>query len=167
MPNVDAMDTTTRHRDRRDAGRRRFAGHRHARVANCFLIVDDHDKALSFYRDVLGFTVTQDVTMGDYRWLSVSTPTQPELEITIQSVGGGPGTSEEDRTGDGHAARQGADGPLIFSCDDVDALFEHVRASGVGGAPGAGRPVLRRARLRVPRPRGQPAALQDRARPQG
>ena len=60
-------------------------------VANCFLVVDDHEAALTFYRDVLGFTVTQDVSMGEYRWLSVSTPTQPELEITIQSVGGGPG----------------------------------------------------------------------------
>ena len=69
--------------------------------------------------------------MGDYRWLSVSTPTQPELEITIQSVGGGPGTSEEDRTAIDTLLAKGLMSPLIFSCDDVDALFEHVQASGV------------------------------------
>ena len=100
-------------------------------VANCFLVVDDHERALSFYRDVLGFTVTQDVSMGDYRWLSVSTPTQPELEITIQSVGGGPGTSEADRAAIDTLLAKGLMTPLIFSCEDVDALFEHVRASGV------------------------------------
>ena len=99
-------------------------------VANCFLVVDDHEKALTFYRDVLGFTVTQDVSMGDYRWLSVSTPTQPELEITIQSVGGGPGTSEEDRAAIDTLLAKGLMSPLIFSCDDVDALFEHVQAAG-------------------------------------
>ena len=68
--------------------------------------------------------------MGDYRWLSVSTPTQPELEITIQSVGGGPGTSEEDRVAIDTLLAKGLMSPLIFSCDDVDALFEHVRAAG-------------------------------------
>ena len=100
-------------------------------VANCFLVVDDHDAALAFYGDVLGFTVTKDVSMGDYRWLSVSTPTQPELEITIQSVGGGPGTSEEDRAAIDTLLAKGLMTPLIFSCADVDALFEHVRASGL------------------------------------
>jgi uncharacterized glyoxalase superfamily protein PhnB len=99
-------------------------------LANCFLTVDDHEQALAFYRDVLGFTVTQDVSMGEYRWLSVATPTQPGLEITIQSVGGGPGTSEEDRRAMDTLLAKGLLAPLIFSCADVDALFEHVRASG-------------------------------------
>ena len=134
-------------------------------VANCFLVVDDHDKALTFYRDVLGFTVTQDVSMGDYRWLSVATPTQPELEITIQSVGGAPARATRTNR-DGHPARQGPAAPLIFSCD-VDALFEHVQASACRGAPGARRPVLRGARLRVPRPRRQHAAVSRRRRRPG
>ena len=132
MPNLEGMETT-------DSSTRTTAvpattGTTPATatlaVANCFLVVDDHEKALTFYRDVLGFTVTQDVSMGDYRWLSLSTPTQPELEITIQSVGGGPGTSEEDRVAIDTLLAKGLMSPLIFSCDDVDALFEHVRAAG-------------------------------------
>ncbi len=99
-------------------------------VANCFLVVDDHEKALTFYRDVLGFTVTKDVSMAEFRWLSVATPLQPELEITIQSVGGGPGVSEEDRTAIDTLLAKGLLTPLVFRCDDVDALFEHVQASG-------------------------------------
>ncbi len=97
MPNLEGMDTTT---STGNAGMPAASGSPATAtlaVANCFLVVDDHDKALTFYRDVLGFTVTKDVTMGEFRWLSVATPTQPGLEITIQSVGGGPGVSEEDR----------------------------------------------------------------------
>ncbi|HSO64522.1 MAG TPA: VOC family protein [Ornithinibacter sp.] len=130
------MDTTTSSaspHDTRTAGMPAAAGSPATAtlaVANCFLVVDDHDAALAFYRDVLGFTVTQDVSMGDHRWLSVATPTQPELEITIQSVGGGPGTSDEDRAAIDALLAKGLMSPLIFGCDDVDALFEHVAASG-------------------------------------
>jgi uncharacterized glyoxalase superfamily protein PhnB len=136
VPNLGGMDTNTSTAAQGDLASTHSAGSAGSpatatlAVANCFLVVDDHDKALAFYRDVLGFTVTQDVSMGDYRWLSVSTPTQPELEITIQSVGGGPGTSEEDRTAIDTLLAKGLMSPLIFSCDDVDGLFEHVRASG-------------------------------------
>ena len=130
-------------------------------VANCFLVVDDHEKALTFYRDVLGFPVTKDVSMGEFRWLSVATPTQPGLEITIQSVGGGPGVSEEDRAAIDTLLAKGLLTPLVFRCDDVDGAVRARAGVGAGrGAAGAHRPVLRRARLRVPRPGGQHAAVQ-------
>ena len=124
MPNLDGMDTTTSPTTPNASATASLA------VANCFLVVDDHEKALAFYRDVLGFTVTKDVSMGDFRWLSVAPPTQPELEITIQSVGGGPGVSEEDRAAIDSLLAKGLLTPLISRCDDVDALFEHVQASG-------------------------------------
>lgn len=130
MPNLEDMDTTT---STGTAGMPAAAGSpatASLAVANCFLVVDDHEKALTFYRDVLGFTVTKDVTMGDYRWLSVATPTQPGLEITIQSVGIFPGCSDEDREAMDTLLVKGLMNPLIFRCDDVDALFEHVRAAG-------------------------------------
>ncbi len=126
MPSLEPMDTTTSTASPSTGS----AATASLAVANCFLVVDDHEKALTFYRDVLGLTVTKDVSMGDYRWLSVSTPRQPGLEITIQSVGGGPGTSEEDRAAIDTLLAKGLLTPLVFSCDDVDGLFEHVRASG-------------------------------------
>jgi uncharacterized glyoxalase superfamily protein PhnB len=129
VSNVEDMDTTTTATPKTTAtasGRPTAS----LAVANCFLVVDDHDKALTFYRDVLDFTVTQDVTRGDYRWLSVSPPRQPDLEITIQSVGIYPGCSDEDRAAMDTLLAKGLLSPLIFRCDDVDALFEHVRATG-------------------------------------
>ena len=125
MPNLDGMDTSPGTSTSTRSPATASLG-----VANCFLVVDDHDKALTFYRDVLGFTVTKDVTMGDYRWLSVTTPTQPDLEITIQSVGIYPGCSDEDRQAMDTLLVKGLMNPLIFRCDDVDAVFEHLRAAG-------------------------------------
>ena len=75
MPNLEGMDTTTSHQE--PTGMPAASGSpatASLAVANCFLVVDDHEKALTFYRDVLGFTVTKDVSMGEFRWLSVATP---------------------------------------------------------------------------------------------
>ena len=42
------------------------------KIASVF--VDDQEKALQFYTDVLGFEVKQDVPAGEYRWLTVGSP---------------------------------------------------------------------------------------------
>jgi catechol 2,3-dioxygenase-like lactoylglutathione lyase family enzyme len=99
-------------------------------VANVFLVVDDHEAALGFYRDVLGFTVVSDYTQGEFRWLNLTPPAQPDLTMTIQSVGGGPHTSEEDRAAIDTLLAKGLLTPVVLRCADVDAVFEHVRASG-------------------------------------
>lgn len=98
-------------------------------LANCFVYVDDPEKALAFYRDTLGLTVKTDVTNGDYRWLTMVTPSQPELEITIQQTAAMP-ASDEDKKVLADLVAKGVAGALIFTVDDVDAVFEHVRASG-------------------------------------
>lgn len=99
-------------------------------LANCFVTVDDPDAALGFYRDVLGFTVRKDVTVGDFRWLTLTTPDQPELEITISQVGSGYPMAKEDCEALADLLAKGMLSALIFDCADVDAVFEHVRASG-------------------------------------
>ena len=99
-------------------------------LANCFVTVDDPEAALGFYRDVLGFTVCKDVTAGNFRWLTLTTRHQPELEITIQQLGSGYPVPEADQEALADLLAKGMLGALIFDCDDVDAVFEHVRASG-------------------------------------
>lgn len=100
------------------------------RVAYCFITVDDHDRALGFYRDVLGFEVRHDVSFEGSRWVTVVPPGQPELEITIETVETNPGTSAEDREKLADLLAKGLLPGLIFVTDDVDATFEHIRASG-------------------------------------
>ena len=97
-------------------------------LATCFLTVDDPEAALGFYRDILGFKVKNDVSHGDFRWLTLATG-QPDLEIVLHQVGSAPMT-DDDAAAMGDLMAKGLLGALIFSCDDVDALFEHVRAAG-------------------------------------
>ena len=38
------------------------------------ILVDNQDKALAFYRDILGFVLKHDIPMGEYRWLTLTAP---------------------------------------------------------------------------------------------
>jgi catechol 2,3-dioxygenase-like lactoylglutathione lyase family enzyme len=50
------------------------------------VFVNDQDKALKFYTEVLGFVKKQDVTAGKYRWLTVVSPDQPNgTELLLES----------------------------------------------------------------------------------
>jgi catechol 2,3-dioxygenase-like lactoylglutathione lyase family enzyme len=49
--------------------------------------VTDIDQARDFYVDKLGFVLREDVTMGDYRWLTVGHPEQKELKVNLQVPG--------------------------------------------------------------------------------
>jgi catechol 2,3-dioxygenase-like lactoylglutathione lyase family enzyme len=40
--------------------------------------VDDQDKALRFYTEVLGFAKKADFSQGPYRWLTVASPEEPD-----------------------------------------------------------------------------------------
>jgi predicted enzyme related to lactoylglutathione lyase len=48
------------------------------------IYVDDQEKALRFYTDVLGFVKKMDVTQGPYRWLTVVSPEAPDgIELQL------------------------------------------------------------------------------------
>ena len=64
------------------------------------VLVDDQDKALQFYTDVLGFEKKHDIPMGEFRWLTVVSPQDPDRHGAApragrpsggQAVQGGPG----------------------------------------------------------------------------
>lgn len=49
------------------------------------VLVDDQEKALRFYTDVLGFVKKHDVPMGESRWLTVVSPDAPdEIELLLE-----------------------------------------------------------------------------------
>jgi catechol 2,3-dioxygenase-like lactoylglutathione lyase family enzyme len=50
-------------------------------VARCFVTVTDPDKALAFYRDVLGLELVMDVPKGDFRWIAVGSKSQPGVDV--------------------------------------------------------------------------------------
>jgi catechol 2,3-dioxygenase-like lactoylglutathione lyase family enzyme len=80
------------------------------------LLVSDQDEALEFYTTKLGFEVTEDRKLGDYRWLLVRLPDNKELCINLDAA----------RTGEQQAlvGRQAADLPL-FSIETDDCVSEY------------------------------------------
>jgi catechol 2,3-dioxygenase-like lactoylglutathione lyase family enzyme len=49
------------------------------------VLVDDQDKALRFYTDVLGFVKKTEVPLGDARWLTVVSPESPDgVELVLE-----------------------------------------------------------------------------------
>ena len=99
-------------------------------ISAVHILVDDPDAALAFYRDTLGLTVTNEVARDEFRWITLATDSQPEIQIVLSQPHAG--RSQED--GDAIAAllAKGELRPLHFRSDDLDTTFEKV-----AGAPGA------------------------------
>ncbi|HXP57867.1 MAG TPA: VOC family protein [Streptosporangiaceae bacterium] len=92
--------------------------------------VDDVDTALTFYRDILGLAVTDEVANGDFRWITLQTDSQPEIKIVLSEPHAG--RSKED--GDALAAllAKGALTMIQLRTDNLDATFDKIAtAAGV------------------------------------
>ena len=90
------------------------------------VFVDDQEEALRFYTEVLGFLKKHDVPTGEYRWLTVVSPEDPEgTELLLEPSG--------------HPAAKPFKDALVadgipftaFAVDDVHAEFERLRGLGV------------------------------------
>jgi catechol 2,3-dioxygenase-like lactoylglutathione lyase family enzyme len=98
------------------------------KLSHTFLDVHDIDLALAFYRDVLELDVHTDVTMDDFRWVTMSPKSQPDLEIGLMDPRQGPGAPDADAVLT--LTAKGSMNGLIFVTADVDGDFEKVRAAG-------------------------------------
>ena len=98
------------------------------KISHSFITVDDQEKALAFYRDALGLVVNTDAPLGPYRWLTVSAPGNPSMEIVLATpdMGHGPDDTEALRM----LLAKGALNGVLFTTDNCDAFFERVRATG-------------------------------------
>jgi catechol 2,3-dioxygenase-like lactoylglutathione lyase family enzyme len=90
------------------------------------VLVDDQDKALRFYTDVLGFVKKTEIPLGEARWLTVVSPEEPEgTELLLEP--------------DAHPAAKPFKQALVadgipftsFAVDDVRSEFERLRSLGV------------------------------------
>ena len=55
------------------------------RIKLTSIMVDDQDKALRFYTEVLGFRKKHDIPVGDYKWLTVVSPEGPDdIELSLE-----------------------------------------------------------------------------------
>jgi catechol 2,3-dioxygenase-like lactoylglutathione lyase family enzyme len=90
------------------------------------VLVDDQDKALRFYTDVLGFVKKTEIPLGEARWLTVVSPEKAEgTELLLEP--------------DGHPAAKPFKQALVedgipftsFAVDDVRSEFDRLRGLGV------------------------------------
>ncbi len=99
-------------------------------LSQCFIAVDDHDRALAFYTGVLGMEVRNDVGFEGMRWVTVGSPAQPDVDIVLEPPLADPNASPADRQAMAELLAKGLLRGVIFTTDDVDATFERIRAAG-------------------------------------
>ncbi len=89
------------------------------------IYVDDQDKALHFYTDVLGFAKKDDVSKGPYRWLTVSSPEDPDggqLQLARDDNPAGKAYQQ--------ALLQQHQPAVMLFTDDIKATVERIKARG-------------------------------------
>ena len=96
------------------------------RITVTSVLVDDQDKALAFYTDVLGFLPKEDVPVGEHRWLTVVSPEQPEGTELLLEPGEHPAVRpfKEALVADGIPFTS-------FAVADVQAEYDRLVARGV------------------------------------
>jgi len=100
------------------------------KLRNCFIAVQDHDEALAFYRDLLGLVVRNDVKYEGMRWTTVGPESQPDVNIVLEPPLADPNAAPADRKVMKEMLAKGLLRGVIFSTEDCDATFEHIRSGG-------------------------------------
>jgi catechol 2,3-dioxygenase-like lactoylglutathione lyase family enzyme len=97
-------------------------------LSHCYVAVDDPDAALAFYRDALGLELRSDVSSEGFRWVTLSPPDQPDLEVVLVE----PHAGRVEQDGDALLSllKRGSLNGLIFRTDDLEKVFENVCAAG-------------------------------------
>ena len=88
--------------------------------------VEDQEKALDFYTNVLGFMKKRDIPFGEHRWLTVvSTDEQSGVELLLEPVGFEPTKLYQ------QSLKEAGIPWTSFAVDDVDAEYERLSQQGV------------------------------------
>src|SRR6202789_3150033 len=89
------------------------------------VFVDDQDKALRFYTDILGFAKKADFSNGPFRWLTVASPEEPdgtELQLALNT---NPAAKAYQQ-----AILQQSQPAANFITDDIKGDYERIKAHG-------------------------------------
>ena len=89
------------------------------------VLVDDQEKALRFYTEVLGFTKKADFSKGSYRWLTVASPDEPEGTELQLALNNNPADKAYQQ-----AKFQQNQPAVMFFTDDVQSDYDRMKARG-------------------------------------
>jgi predicted enzyme related to lactoylglutathione lyase len=96
------------------------------RIKVTTLYVDDQEKALRFYTEILGFTKKTDFSQGPYRWLTVASPEDPdgvELQLALNNNPAAKAFQQ--------ATFQQNQPAIMFFTEDLNSDFERIKSRGV------------------------------------
>lgn len=99
-------------------------------IHSTFVVHTDPEASLSFYRDVLGFEVRQDVGGGTMRWITVGAPSQPDTSFVLTPPFPDPQVTEEERRVLAEMMAKGTFGHVILATANLDAAFARVSEAG-------------------------------------
>jgi uncharacterized glyoxalase superfamily protein PhnB len=104
------------------------------RIANAQVWVHDQEEALAFYTKKLGMEVRADASfaeLGDFRWLTVGPPGQPDVAIVLMTIPGPPVMDAETAEQVRNLTAKGFAGTVFLTTDDCRAAYEELTARGV------------------------------------
>jgi predicted enzyme related to lactoylglutathione lyase len=87
--------------------------------------VDDQDKALRFYTEILGFAKKGDFSQGPFRWLTVTSPEEPEGTELQLALNNNPAAKAYQQ-----AIFQEGQPAAMFYSEDVQADYDRMKARG-------------------------------------
>jgi catechol 2,3-dioxygenase-like lactoylglutathione lyase family enzyme len=90
------------------------------------VLVDDQDKALEFYTNILGFVKKQDFPVGQFKWLTVVSPDEPEGTELLLEPDDNPASKAFKK-----ALKEQGIPATSFAVDNVQAEFERMQKLGV------------------------------------
>jgi len=89
------------------------------------IYVDDQEKALRFYTDVLGFVKKADFSQGSYRWLTVASSEEPDgTELQLALNNNPPAAAFQ------KAMFEQSQPAIMFYTNDIAGDYERIKARG-------------------------------------
>ena len=102
------------------------------RLSHVTIWVLNQDEAYDFYVNKLGFKVNTDAKMDNgFRWLTVTPPAQPDLEIVLMPADPGPMMDQETCDALRTLVKKGVLGAGVFATGDCRKTYDELKAKGV------------------------------------
>jgi predicted enzyme related to lactoylglutathione lyase len=101
------------------------------KLSHATVYVLDQDSAKAFYTEKLGFELKNDVTMGNFRWLTVSPKTQSDLEIVLMPIRAGMTLDEAGAEQLRTLVKSGCLGGGVLETADCQKTYDELSRKGV------------------------------------
>jgi predicted enzyme related to lactoylglutathione lyase len=104
------------------------------KLSTAQLWVRDQDEALDFYTNKLGWELRSDASLpelGDFRWLTVGPPDQPDISVVLMAIPGPPVMDADTAAQVRDLMSKGFAGTVFLTTEDCRADYERLKSRGV------------------------------------